>query len=142
MQESTNLGCAVEFRAFLLHAAHANHVRQEFMRQLRIGHDGTSSAWWSVVLLDGGGITFGQPEFASLQQSPHDLAAAGVRQRIDELEFLGRHGGPEPLARVAYQFQAQVFVADHAILSVTKALIISPTVGSGLPMTAASATAG
>ena len=43
------------------------------------------------------------------------LPAAGVRQRIDELDFLGRHGRAEFLAGMAEQVAAQVLVGGEPV---------------------------
>ena len=143
MEESTNLGFAVEFCAFLFHPAHAHHVRQQPAGELGIGHSDTSCGLARACRFDGGGVALGQAELAGLQQAPHDLAAAGVRQRIDELDLLGRHRGARASCGHGRAGPAAARrSAAKPSFSETNALTTSPTVGSGLPMTAASATAG
>ena len=69
--------------------------------QVAVGHNDTSCAARFGLRLDGGGVALRQTQFTGLEQAPHDLSAASVRQRVDELDLLRRDGGAKPLAGVA-----------------------------------------
>jgi hypothetical protein len=148
-------------RRTLLHAPDAHHVGQQMARLSQ------RTARWvrrarprtrvrtrictarlapgrshSCATLQRGGVAFGQAEFAGLEQPAHDLAAARARQRWQEVDLLGRHRRAEPLAGVPMQLQRSASSAVARLERLTKAFTTSPTIGSGLPITPASATAG
>ena len=90
-----------------------------------------------------GQVAFGQAQFARLQQAAHDLAAAGFGQVGAEVDLLRRHRRAEALAaRCPSSSRRRASDGSKPGFSATKALTISPAIGSGLPMTPASATAG
>src|SRR5438093_905653 len=58
-------------------------------------------------ILEGGGVAFGQPLVSRLEEAPHDLAAAGLRERREKLDLarvgMGRQPVPDELLNLLLQ---------------------------------------
>ena len=143
VQKAEDLLRLVQLDAFRLEMPDADHLAQ----QHGAGARGRAGPWRryrrsSLVAFEGGQIAFRQAEFARLEQPAHDLAAAGLRQVGAEVDFLRRHGRAEPPAGVPSRSRRKSSDGTKPGFSATNALTISPAIGSGLPITPASATAG
>ena len=144
MQKSSDLGCGVQLRAIFLQtggcAASVSVTRCSGCGRL---HRAWVSMDRSYRRLQCGCVAFGQPELAHLEQPPHDFTAAGSRQARLEFDLLGSNHRSELLPRKPDEIEAQLFAGfEQPGFSATKAFTTSPMIGSGLPITPASATAG
>ena len=96
VEEPANLHLPVELGTPFLKDAYPDHVGQHVSsegrssRRLRRGRD-----------FQGRKVADVQAQFPCLQETAHDLAAAGVRQRVSEFDLPGGHGRAQPLSGVA-----------------------------------------
>jgi hypothetical protein len=103
MEETANLSGAVEFRR-LLSAADGSIWRQREPCSLVAGDAQSCDARCMLQRRD---IALGQPQFARLEQTAHDLAAAGLGQALLKIDFLGRNHRAQPFARMRHDVLLQ-----------------------------------
>src|SRR5579872_2179725 len=111
MKESANLRSAVQLGAFFFEAADADHLLQQRQRMIGVdvrGHD----VWFQrhvLQALQRRGVTFGESEFASLEQPAHDFSAPRLRYVSDKFDLLWSDHRTQAFARKAEQVAAELF---------------------------------
>ena len=116
MQKPADLLLRVEFGAFVLEPADADHLLQQIQhvlaRQMRL------VGWLrsSLLAFERRNVALRQAELAGLEQAAHDLAAARLRQVLPKRDVLRRDRRAEALARMAEQLLAQRLARLDAVL--------------------------
>ena len=116
MEESPNLGFPVQLRALLFHAAHPHHVGQQASRKVMVGHIDTARMSGSPFVSTVDVSPSGSPSSRAFSKRRMIFPLRVCGSVVDELDFLRRDRGAQPLARVAEQFQPQLFVGGEPVL--------------------------
>ena len=151
VQEAADLRRGVELGALLLEAADAQHLAAAGAARGRVRRrQGTAGAGavggealMPSALLQGREIALRQPSSRAFSSRRMILPLRVFGTLSMKSISFGATTAPSRLRRKAEQLQPQLLARLRSpACSATKALTISPTTGSGLPMTPASATAG
>src|SRR5450830_1966995 len=147
VQKAANFLLTVQLGRLFLHAADAQHVGQNSLRKCLVpGHRAAGRCWHLK-------ISHAPPSSVEVSPSGRPSSRALSRRRmILPLRVRGKVGrkaisfgataAPRRLRACAMMSMRSASSGWYPSLSETKALTTSPTIGSGLPITPASATAG